>query len=167
MKTSKALAAGLVVMLAASPLAFAQSDHKGHHPGGAAPKAEPAPQHKGGMGGGGQMSPDHMKQMHDMHAKKMGGGMGMAPKGDTGPASQAFVAANAKMHEQMDITFTGDADIDFAKGMIAHHEGAIDMAKVVLQYGKDEKMRKLAEDIIKAQGPEIALMTEWLKSKGH
>jgi uncharacterized protein (DUF305 family) len=110
------------------------------------------------------MDPDHMKAMREMHDKMMGG-MAMGPKGDTGPASQAYAAANAKMHQGMAITFTGDADVDFAKGMIAHHQGAIEMAKVALQYGKDEKIRKLAEDVIKAQEAEIAMMTEWLKSK--
>ena len=53
------------------------------------------------------------------------------PKGDTGPSSLAFQAINAKMHEGMDITFTGNADIDFVRGMIPHHQGAVDMAKTV------------------------------------
>ena len=116
----------------------------------------------------GMMGMDHMGQMRDMCAKMMGaGGMSMqATQGDTGAASQAFTAANMKMHQAMSFPMSGDADVDFAKGMIAHHQGAIDMAKVALQYGKDAKMRKLAEDIIKAQEPEIALMTEWLKGKG-
>jgi uncharacterized protein (DUF305 family) len=46
--------------------------------------------------------------------------------------------------------------------MIPHHQGAIDMAKVVLKYGKDPEMKKLAEDIIKAQDTEIAFMKGWL-----
>jgi uncharacterized protein (DUF305 family) len=40
------------------------------------------------------------------------------------------------------------------------------MAKVVLKYGKDPELKKLAEDIVKAQETEIAFMTEWLKKKG-
>ena len=61
---------------------------------------------------------------------------GMAqPKGDTSASSQAFAGANAKMHGGMDITFTGNADVDFVRGMIAHHQGAIDMAKIELEYG--------------------------------
>ncbi len=83
-------------------------------------------------------------------------------KGDTGPSSQAFRAINDKMHGAMDITFTGNTDVDFVEGMIPHHEGAVDMAKVVLAFGKDPEIRKLAEESIKAQAGEIALMKAWL-----
>lgn len=88
------------------------------------------------------------------------------PKGDDGPSSQAFTKANATMHEGMDITFTGNADIDFVRGMIAHHQGAIDMAKIELEYGKDENLRKLAEGIISAQEAEIKTMKDWLARNG-
>lgn len=86
---------------------------------------------------------------------------GMKMKGDSGPASLAFAGVNARMHEGMDITFTGNADRDFVAGMIPHHQGAVDMAKVVLAFGKDPEIRKLAEGIIKAQETEIAWMKEW------
>ena len=88
------------------------------------------------------------------------------PKGDTGPSSMAFAKANAKMHADMDITFTGNADADFVRGMIAHHQGAIDMAKVELEYGKDAQLRKLAEEIITAQEAEIRMMKDWLAKNG-
>jgi uncharacterized protein (DUF305 family) len=95
------------------------------------------------------------------------GSAGMQPKGDTGPSSQAFHAANMKMHSAMDIAFTGKADVDFIKGMISHHQGAIDMAKVELAFGKDPEVKKLAESIIKAQEAEIAQMQAWLKKNGQ
>jgi uncharacterized protein (DUF305 family) len=88
------------------------------------------------------------------------------PKGDTGPSSTAFAQANAKMHAGMDIEFSGNTDMDFVRGMIAHHQGAIDMARIELEYGKDEALRKLAEDIIAAQEAEITMMKDWLAKNG-
>ena len=95
---------------------------------------------------------------HNMAAHNM--------KGSTSEAVQAYEAANAKMHEAMTIAYSGNADTDFARGMIPHHQGAIEMAKVVLKYGKDPEIRKLAEEIIAAQEKEIAWMEGWLKKQG-
>lgn len=81
------------------------------------------------------------------------------------PSTAAYEAANAKMHKDMGVALTGDADRDFLAGMIPHHQGAIDMAEVVLKYGKDPKVRKLARDIIKAQKHEIAMMKAWLDAR--
>jgi uncharacterized protein (DUF305 family) len=78
------------------------------------------------------------------------------------PSTAAFMAANDVMHRDMAIDYTGDADIDFARAMIAHHQGAIDMAKVELEHGDDPAMRKLAEDVIAAQEKEITFMRAWL-----
>jgi uncharacterized protein (DUF305 family) len=63
------------------------------------------------------------------------------------------------MHEGM---MMEDADVAFACGMIAHHQGAIDMAEVLLEHGEDPQMRALAEEIIAAQVGEIEQMTTWL-----
>ncbi len=78
------------------------------------------------------------------------------------PSTRAFEEANAKMHRDMAIAFTGNADIDFVRGMIPHHQGAIDMARVVLQFGTNEQTRKWANEIIAAQEREIAEMRAWL-----
>jgi len=109
--------------------------------------------------------------MHGPMQQHMGGGMhgardghtGTRPRGDAGPSSLAFQGINAKMHEAMNIAYTGNADLDFVKGMVPHHQGAVEMAKTVLAFGKDPQIRRLAEEIIKAQESEIALMNEWLK----
>ena len=79
------------------------------------------------------------------------------------PSTAAYQAANEKMHHGMAMQYSGNADRDFLAGMIPHHQGAIDMAEVVLKHGKDPKVRQLARDIIKAQKREIAQMQAWLK----
>ncbi|MGZ3218328.1 DUF305 domain-containing protein [Paracoccus sp. T5] len=63
------------------------------------------------------------------------------------------------MHDGM---MNEDADVAFACGMIAHHQGAIDMAQVLLEHGDNPEMIKLAGAIIAAQVGEIEEMTAWL-----
>ncbi|WP_238897690.1 CopM family metallochaperone [Achromobacter xylosoxidans] len=82
------------------------------------------------------------------------------------PAVRAYQEANDRMHGDMTIEFTGDADVDFIRGMIPHHQGAIDIAKVVLAHGSDAEVRQLAEDVIRAQEGEIAKMKKWLSERG-
>lgn len=81
------------------------------------------------------------------------------------PAVSAYIEANKIMHQNMHITYSGNADIDFVRGMIPHHQGAVDMALVELRYGKDEEVKALARWIIKWQEAEIGLMKQWLQSR--
>lgn len=131
-----ALAAALVVSWAVTSDATAQSGS------GAMPMEH---KHMSGTAGG---------PSHDYHGIS-----------STDPVISAYQAVNEKMHRDMMITFTGDADRDFVAGMIPHHRGAIDMAEIVLKYGKDPEIRKLAQEIVAAQQKEIAWMKAWLAEK--
>lgn len=161
MKKVILLAVGALAL--ASATAYAQMNHHGS-------------QSRSGYGMHGQMHAQMHSEMHNqshgkMQGKTPGKGAGHqhsdhgadGPQGDRGPSSLAFYGINRQMHEGMNITFSGNADIDFVNGMIAHHQGAVDMAKVVLAFGKDPEIRKLAEAIVQAQESEITMMRAWLK----
>jgi uncharacterized protein (DUF305 family) len=94
-------------------------------------------------------------------------GMNMTTKPATSPADKAFAASMKTMMNGMHVKPTGKPDADFASMMIPHHQGAIDMAKVELQYGTDPELRQLATDIAAAQEKEIAQMKAWLEKNGH
>ncbi len=130
--------AGLVT-IASAQQPPAASHHGKHH--SAAPAAAPA----------------------DPHA-----GHSAAPSDNSPSSAACHQRQNAcrKMHAEMNVPLTGDADADFVRNMIPHHQGAIDMAKTILAFGKDPELRKLAEAIIAAQDSEIALMKAWLAKTG-
>lgn len=88
--------------------------------------------------------------------------------GGMSDATAAYMAAMSKMDApMMQGVQASDPDVAFVKGMIPHHQGAIDMAKVELQFGDDETVKAWANQIIAAQEKEIAEMQEWLKAHGE
>ena len=93
---------------------------------------------------------------HDHHA-------GHQQTGELSEASKALEAAMQKMHKDMSLPYTNDIDVDFVRGMIPHHQGAIDQAEIFLKYSKNPRLRRLAGGIIAAQKREIRFMVKWLK----
>jgi len=82
------------------------------------------------------------------------------------PDWSELIASMDKMHMAMGaIMRSGNADVDFVRLMLPHHQAAIDMAKTQLLYGKDAQMRRLAQEIITDQQSEIELMQRWLKQR--
>lgn len=77
-------------------------------------------------------------------------------------ADEANMKALQKMQDDMPNKGTGNADWDFVTMMISHHQGAVDMAKVEVQYGKDPALKKMASKIVEDQEKEIRLMKTWL-----
>ncbi len=76
-----------------------------------------------------------------------------------------FQKAMDKMHKDMMTKSTGNIDIDFLKGMIPHHQGAVDMSEELITKTKDPELKAFAQKIIAAQKAEIKLMRDWLKKK--
>jgi uncharacterized protein (DUF305 family) len=91
---------------------------------------------------------------------------------DTNPVGGTFLNDMNTSMKRMDkdmaaARMTGDIDHDFAAMMIPHHQGAIDMAKAELIYGKDPVMRRLAQEILVDQQSEIDAMNLWLKKHAN
>lgn len=145
MKHPERLALALAFAVIVGGVGIAHSQHHGMHG------------QKGPMMKGEPKADDKTQKGHDGH--------GSAAKDSDSASTKAFKAANDKMHTGMAIEFSGDADVDFVKGMIPHHQGAVEMARIVLEHGRDPELKKLAQAIIKAQDEEIAFMTKWLEGK--
>jgi uncharacterized protein (DUF305 family) len=79
-----------------------------------------------------------------------------------GSAEAPFLAENdaamKKMMNDMMVKPTGDVDRDFVAMMVAHHQGAVDMAQAFLRYGHNEQLRRLCQEIIVTQSQEITTM---------
>lgn len=97
------------------------------------------------------------------------------PAEKMGMGTNASTDAPMKMPKSMEdmskkmaaMPATGNPDIDFAMMMVAHHQGAIDMAQAEVDTGKDPAMIKAAKKIIAAQKKEIAMFEAWLKKNPH
>ena len=76
-----------------------------------------------------------------------------------------FKKAMDKMHKDMMMKSSGNIDVDFLKGMIPHHQGAIDMSEELIKKTKDPELKALAQKIIKHQKAEIKQMQDFLKKK--
>ena len=117
------------------------------------------PMMQGGMMQGGQGG------MQGGMMQGQGGMMNMPMDSANMPeSSRAYMDAMKRMDgPMMQGIQTGDPDVAFVQAMIPHHQGAIDMARAVLQFGKDDQVKVWANQIITAQQSEIAAMQEWLK----
>ena len=102
---------------------------------------------------------DGMMKMEDMQGMMQ---MMMPTDGDS-ESTKAYKQADMDMMHGMAVEYTGNPDVDFRLKMIPHHQGAIDMAKVALQYATDPSTKAMAEAIIAAQEKEIAEMQAWLE----
>jgi uncharacterized protein (DUF305 family) len=99
----------------------------------------------------------HSDQPPQQQQQTQHGGGGMM--GMHGPAMER---AMQHMQQGMSGGMSGDPDVDFARMMIPHHQGAIDMARAQLEHGKDPQLRQMAQEIIEDQEREIATLKEWL-----
>lgn len=106
-----------------------------------------------------QMSHDAMPGMHH------GAVPGTADAAED-PIGASMHAAMRRMEAAMNRPPAGDPDVDFARQMIPHHEGAVDMARAVLASGKDPAIENLAREIIASQEREIAILRDWLAKHG-
>lgn len=87
------------------------------------------------------------------------------PKPNTEAMQQAYARSMDVLHGDMILGIADPVpDVAFARGMLPHHMGAVDMAEIQLKYGTDEEMRQLAQNIIDTQQPEITLMQNWLSN---
>ncbi|AIQ91397.1 protein of unassigned function [Methylobacterium oryzae CBMB20] len=92
------------------------------------------------------------------------GSMKSDPKDDA--STREFKVADTAMMKDMDVSYTGDPDVDFHAHMIPHHKGAVAMAKVALKHAKDPATKAMAQRIIADQDTEISEMEAWLKRHG-
>lgn len=175
-RTAIALSLGLAAVLPAA--ALAEGEHGTHHPAEqqgqvAAPTAPAMPMES--MNGPSStmmqgMSAECVTAMQKMMQAIMATSSPVAatPVSKDAPAfTQAYIEAMDAMHAPMaQGVMADDPDIAFVRGMIPHHQGAIEMARVVQQHGDDPQTKVWAAQVIEAQEREIAEMENWLSENG-
>jgi uncharacterized protein (DUF305 family) len=80
-------------------------------------------------------------------------------------ATREYKAAQAEAMRNASKDLSGDADIDYARQMIAYHQGGIEMARVLLTHGKDAALRRSAEKMIVEQQKQIGELQLWLQTQ--
>jgi uncharacterized protein (DUF305 family) len=161
----KTILINAVALFALSAPAMAQHDHGSSAAAGSSPAASQGHGHMPMMQAqGGGMMQGQGGMMHGRGGMQGQGGMSQSAQSE---ATRGYMAAMEKMDRpMMEAAQDSDPDAAFVKAMIPHHQGAIDMARVVLQHGKDEQAKKWANDVIREQQRELAEMQEWLKKRG-
>ena len=93
-----------------------------------------------------------------MVAALLGAATSLAAASVEAPFLAENQAAMSRMMAAMSIKPSGDVDRDFVAMMAPHHQGAIEMARAELRYGHNERLRRLAQEIIVTQQQEIEAM---------
>ena len=179
-----AIALSLVLAAGLPTVALAQAGHDTHHPAQVQEQATSPVSPTMPMPG----MPDQMRTMMQampaecmsamqqmMQGGMMHGALDASKAAGTARAdgnvpefTRAYVDAMDAMHgPMMGGVMADDPDTAFVRGMIPHHQGAIDMARIVQKYGDDPQTKAWAEEIIAAQEREIAEMEAWLTEKGN
>jgi uncharacterized protein (DUF305 family) len=81
-------------------------------------------------------------------------------------ATNADMAAMRKMHTAMMSAKGSSADVTFARKMLAHHQGAIDMAQIEIKYGSDAEAKRMAQQMIDEQTKSEMELQAWLRAHG-
>ncbi|MBX9707079.1 MAG: DUF305 domain-containing protein, partial [Caulobacteraceae bacterium] len=81
-------------------------------------------------------------------------------------AQTPFAAAETKMHEAMMAATGADAGETWARKMIPHHQGALDMSEIVLRDTQDAEIRRMAQKTLEMQTGDIAELRRWLETNG-
>jgi uncharacterized protein (DUF305 family) len=107
-----------------------------------------------------------MKKTPSFVALTLAAALTVAGCGNSTSSTSASSSSSASSSASASSTNFDTADVTFAQSMIAHHEQAVEMAKMAHMHASTSAVKQLADKIEGAQGPEIATMTGWLKDWG-